>query len=234
MKFWVVAIAAVVGALAAIPLIPLASVVDSARLRQMGVEAGQIEGTIRSGHLYEVRLGSIALGDVSSRLNLADLSGGRLRFDLDGNDPVSRLSGGVSYGLGGAGLDDFSVGTALVAGPQPLGNITIVVEGLTVRFSGGACHEAQGRVRAYLSAAAGAVGLPSEMSGTASCRDAVLTFDLAGAGGREQLLLTIPSARKYRVRALIKPVSRAMEEQLKAKGFVPVEDGLAYEEERTV
>jgi len=234
MKFWVVAIAAVIGALAAMPLIPLASVVDPSRLRHMGVEAGRIEGTIRSGHLYEVRLGSVALGDVSSRLNLADLSRGRLRLDLEGNDPVSRLSGGVSYGLDGAGLDDFSVGTALVAGSQPLGNITIVVEGLTARFSGGACQKAEGRTRAYLSAAARAVGLPSEMSGTASCRDAALTFDLAGAGGREQLLLTIPSARKYRVRALIKPVSRAMDEQLRAKGFVPVEDGLAYEEERTV
>jgi len=234
MKFWVVAIAAVIGALAAIPLIPLASVVDPARLRHMGVEAGQVEGTIRRGHLYEVRLGSVVLGDVSSRLNLADLSRGRLRLDLEGNDPVSRLSGGVSYGLDGAGLDDFSFGTALVAGSQPFGNITIVVEGLTARFSGGACQKAEGRARAYLSAAARAVGLPSEMSGTASCRDAALTFDLAGAGGREQLLLTIPSARKYRVRALIKPVSRAMDEQLRAKGFVPVEDGLAYEEERTV
>lgn len=219
---------------AAIAFVPLKIAVDLLQLRRFGLEAAQIEGNIWSGQLFDAHLGKIALGDVTSKLSLADLTKGRLRLDIAGSDEVSRLKGVFSYGLGGAGIDDFNIGMPVMAGPPPIGGVTLIVEGLKAHFPGGDCADGSGEVRAYLSGALPAIGLPGEMSGPALCRDGKLTFDLASPSGREQELITILAANRYKVRAFIRPTSPQIGQFLQSKGFVPVDDGYAYEEERTL
>ena len=224
----------IVAGFAAIALVPLNIAIDLLQLRRFGLEATQVEGNIWSGRLYDAHFGKIALGDVSSKLSLEDITKGRLRLNIAGSDEISRLKGVFSYGLGGPGIDDFNIGMPVMAGPPPIGGVTLIVDGLKAHFPGGDCADGSGQVRAYLSGALPAIGLPGEMSGPAVCRDGKLTFDLASASGREQELITIVAANRYRVRAFIQSPPPQLGQILQSKGFVPVDGGFAYEEERTL
>ncbi|MBD3760341.1 type II secretion system protein N [Rhizorhabdus sp.] len=218
----------------AIPLIPLETAVNLFQLRRVGFEASQIQGNIWEGQMYDARLAKIELGDVMSKMSLDDISKGRVRLNIEGTNEVSRLQGGFSFGLGGPGVEQFTVGMPLVAGPPPIGGVTLILDGLTARFPGGECTDGRGEVRAYLSGALPAVGLPSEMSGPALCRDGKLTFDLASPSGREQETVTILAPNKFKVRMFIKPSMERVEQILQSKGFQRLDDGYVFEEERTI
>lgn len=221
-------------AFAAIPFMPLATAVDLLHLRKVGLEAAQIEGNLWEGRLYDARLGTIELGDVQSKLSLDDLTSGRIKLNISGSDEVSRLSGAFSHGLGGPGIEDFTVGMPAMAGPPPIGGVTLIVDNLDARLPGGECTGGSGEVRAYLSGALPAVGLPGEMSGPALCRDGKLVFDLASLSGREQQQITLLSMTKFRVRAFVRPTMPRVGDFLLSKGFVRDGDGYAYEEERSL
>lgn len=230
--FWFLVIVA--AAFAAIPFMPLATAVDLLQLRKAGFEAAQIEGNLWEGQLFDARLGKIELGDVHSKLSLDDISNGRIKLNITGSDEVSRLGGVFSYGLGGAGIDNFTVGMPAMAGPPPIGGVTLILDNLKARFPGGECTEGSGEVRAYLSGALPAVGLPGQMSGPALCRDGKLAFDLASLSGREQQQITLLSMTKFRVRAFVRPTMPRVGDFLLSKGFVRDGDGYAYEEERSL
>jgi len=225
---------AVAAVLVAIPFMPLDMTVKLLQLHRVGFEASHIEGNLWDGRLYDSRLAKIALGDVTSKLSLEDIAKGRIRLNVEGTDEISRLKGVFSYGIGGAGIEDFTVGMPVVAGPQPIGNVTMIVDGLKAKFPGGECSEGSGQVRAYMSGALPLVGLPSEMSGPALCREGKLAFDLASPSGREREEVTILSPRKFKVRLSIQPTSDRVEQILQAKGFRRADAGYVYEEERTL
>jgi len=234
MKTILLFLLAAAAAVVAIPFIPLKTAVGLLQLHRVGFEAAQIEGNLWEGQLYDARLASIALGDVTSRLSFEDVTKGRIRLDIAGSDEVSRLKGVFSYGIGGAGIEDFTVGMPVMAGPPPIGAVTLIADGLKAKFPGGECAEGSGEVRAYLSGALPAIGLPGEMSGPALCRDGKLAFDLASPSGREQEQITILSPTKFKVRLFVRPTSQRVEQILRSHGFQPVDDGYAYEEERSV
>jgi general secretion pathway protein N len=214
--------------------IPLSTAVDLLQLRRFGFDATQIEGNLWEGQVYEASLAKVPLGDVHTKLSFDDISKGRLRLKLEGSDEISQLRGAFSLGWGGLGFDGFSIGMPVMAGPPPIGGVTLIVDGLTARFPGGECKDGRGEVRAYLSGVLPAVGLPDQMSGPALCRDGKLAFDLASSSGREQEEVTILGPRKYKVRMFIKPSSERVEQVLQSKGFRRVDDGYAYEEERSI
>ncbi|MES2495272.1 MAG: type II secretion system protein N [Pseudomonadota bacterium] len=220
--------------LVAIPFLPLDMTVKLLQLHRVGFEASHIEGNLWDGRLYDSRLAKIALGDVTSKLSLEDIGKGRIRLNVEGTDEISRLKGVFSYGIGGAGIEDFTVGMPVVAGPQPIGNVTMIVDGLKAKFPGGECSDGSGQVRAYMSGALPLVGLPSEMSGPALCREGNLAFDLASPSGREREEVTILSPRKFKVRLSIQPTSERVEQLLQSKGFRRADGGYVYEEERTL
>ena len=230
--FWFLVI--VGAAFAAIPFMPLATAVDLLQLRKAGLEASQIEGNLWEGQLFDARLGKIELGDVHSKLSLDDITTGRIKLNISGSDDVSRLGGVLSYGLGGAGIDNFTMGMPAMAGPPPIGGVTLILDNVTARFPDGECTDGRGEVRAYLSGALPAVGLPGQMSGPALCRDGKLTFDLASPSGREQQQITALSMTKFRVRAFVRPTMSRVGDVLLAKGFAREGDGYAYEEERSL
>ena len=222
-------LAIVAALLVGLLFVPLATAIDVLQMRKFGFEAAQVEGNLWEGRIYDASLAKVKLGDVMTRLSFEDLTKGRLRLNMEGSDEVSRLKGVFSFGWGGLGIDDFNIGLPMMAGPPPIGSVTLIVDGLKASFPGGECQDGRGEVRAYLSGA-----LPSEMSGPALCRDGNLAFDLASPSGREREEVTILAPNKYRVKLFIKPVSPRVEQVIRAKGFVPTGDGYAYEEERTI
>ena len=230
--YFLVIVAAV---LCAIPLVPLDTAVNALQLRRIGFEAEHIEGNIWEGQMYAVKLGPIDLGDVHSKMSLDELTSGRVRLDLTGSeDTTAGLKGGFSFGWGGLGIDRFSLAMPVMAGPPPIGGVTLILDGLTARFPRGECADGRGEVRAYLSSALPQLGLPSEMSGPALCRDGNLAFDMQSPSGRETQEITILSMDKYKMRTFVKPTNPQVIAALQSKGFRPFLDGFTYAEERTL
>ena len=220
---------------AAIPLVPLDTAINLLQLRRIGFEASLIEGNVWKGRMYEVKLANIELGDVESKMSLDEITKGRIRLDLTGSEEVTAaLKGGFSFGLGGVGIDRFNFTMPVMAGPPPIGGVTLIVDDLSARFPGGECADGRGEVRAYLSGALPTIGLPGEMSGPALCREGKLTFDLASPSGRETEEVTILGMDKYKVRLFVKPTRPEVVAALQSKGFRPFLDGYTYAEERTL
>lgn len=225
----------VAAVLVAIPLVPLHTAVDLLQLKHLGFEASQIEGNLWEGHMYDVHFANVEMGDVATKMSLDDLSKGRVKLQLTGSEEATAgLKGAFGFGLGGIGLEQFNLTMPVMAGPPPIGGVTLILDDLSVRFPNGECTDARGEVRAYLSGALPTVGLPSEMSGPATCRDGKLTFDLASSDGRAEEEVTILAMNKYKVRLFVKPTNPMVTEELQAHGFRPEMDGFAYSEERTL
>ncbi len=221
--------------LCAIPLIPLQTAVNALQLRRVGFEAAHIEGNVWEGQMYEVKLGPIELGDVQSKMSLDEIKSGRVRLDLTGSEEsTARLKGGFSFGWGGLGIDRFNLAMPVMAGPPPIGGVTLILDDLSVKFPRGECSDGRGEIRAYLSGALPLIGLPNEMSGPALCRDGNLAFDLASSDGRASEEVTMLGMTKYRISLFVKPSNPQVAEALVAKGFRPYFDGYRYAEERTL
>jgi general secretion pathway protein N len=186
-----------------------------------------------AGHIYDARLGKIALGDVDTHVVPMELLKGRLRIDMLGTNPVSELHGGFSHGLGGLGLDEFSV-AAGVAAQSPIPAGTLFVEKLTARFPGGQCGSAEGRGRAFVSSPFAGVVQTGSMTGPALCRDGALAFDLANDTGAARQEIAVGADGSYNVRATIKPESAAVAARLQSQGFIPGPDGYVYQAQRTL
>lgn len=230
--YFIIIVAAVA---CAIPLIPLHTAIDMLQLRRAGLEATMVEGNLWEGRMYEVKLGPIELGDVQTKMSLDDIKSGRVRLDLTGSEETTaQLKGGFSFGWGGIGIDRFNLALPVMAGPPPIGGVTLILDDLTVKFPRGECADGRGEIRAYLNGALPMVGLPNEMSGPALCREGNLAFDLASRDGNAIEELTILGMNKYKISLFIRPMNERVREALLAKGFRPYLDGYRYSEERTL
>lgn len=235
MKSFVYFVIIVAALLCAIPLVPLATAVNALQLKRAGFEAEHIEGNLWEGQMYTVKLGPIELGDVKSKMSLDDITSGRVRLDLTGSEETTaQLKGGFSFGWGGLGIDRFNLALPVMAGPPPIGGVTLILDDLTAMFPRGECKNGRGEIRAYLNGALPMVGLPSEMSGPALCREGNLAFDLASRDGNAIEELTILGMNKYKISLFIRPMNERVTEALLAKGFRPYLDGYRYSEERTL
>lgn len=234
MKTIILFVLILLGAAAAITQVPLKTAVGVMQLEKFGLSAREIDGNLWSGNLYEAQLGKVALGDITSKMSLDDLSKGRIKLAIAGSDPISQLKGAFGYGIGGAGVEGFSLGISGLQGAPMMPPATLVLDGLTARFPGGECAEASGGAHVYLASSAAGLVAPSGMSGPALCRDGKLAFDMASDSGREQEVVTILSAKSYHVRALIKSVPAVLAGRLQSAGFVATPEGFLYEADRTL
>jgi general secretion pathway protein N len=235
MKSFLYFIIIVAAILCAIPLVPLGTAVNALQLKRAGLEVEHIEGNLWEGQMYGVKLGPIDLGDVQSKMSLEDLKSGRVRLDLTGSEETTaQLKGGFSFGWGGVGIDRFNLALPVMAGPPPIGGVTLILDDLTAKFPRGECADGRGEIRAYLNGALPTVGLPNEMSGPALCREGNLAFDLASRDGNAIEEVTILGVNKYKISLFIRPQNPRVTEVLQAKGFRPYLDGYRYTEERTL
>ncbi len=174
--------AAVLG-LAAIALLPLRWVVPD------GLSAGGASGTVWRGTLRDADWAGTSLGDLAVAMQLLPLMTGERRLDVAGamvsgqvivGEGVEGFSGGVRLTSPAAGPAVEAVVGAVVGptvGPAVGVAVGVVAEGVSLRFRGGQCVLAAGRITVMLP------GNPVPLAGSPRCAGAAATLPLASADG---------------------------------------------------
>jgi general secretion pathway protein N len=222
------------GLAAAVPMIPLKTAVEAMHPDKFGVTMGGVDGNLWAGHLYGVQFGKITLGDVTTKLSLADLSKGRVKLEFAGTDEIVQPHGAFSYGMGGLGLEKLSMAVPGIGGAPMIPPATLVLDDLTAFFPGEECADVTGGSHIYLAGTTAGSGLPSGMSGPAVCRDGHLTFDMASDDGNFLQEVSILSTKSYRIRATIKHPPLLVANKLRTSGFGANSEGYVYEVEKTL
>jgi general secretion pathway protein N len=212
-------------AFALIALLPLRLGLDWFGLSERGFAAREAQGSVWLGTVSEAQFGKVALGDLGTRLNTLPLLAGRARIDVAGLGG-RRFEGAFTSSRHGFGLDDVTAQLAMAGAFGPLPLATLDTEDLGVRFEGGRCRSAEGRVRAALSGDIAGIPLPA-LAGTARCDGGVLLLPLGSQAGTETLQLRIAGDGRYRAELAVRPAQAELGAALTAAGFVLTGSGYA-------
>jgi len=220
---WLAAIGAAAGLGAFAALTPLAAVAGWIGLDRMGLAAASIEGSVWAGRLHEASLRGVPLGEVDVGLDAASLLTGAPRLDLRASGgavtgeavAVSRRDGlEIRQASGEAPLSLFA------AGPRLDGRLRF--EGLGLRFAGGRCQAAQGRLTAQAQPTAlGGAMSSATLSGQAACAAGALVLPLQGKAGESELALrvTLQPDGRYGVQTRIATTAPELGASLRLAGF---------------
>jgi general secretion pathway protein N len=187
---WIVAITA----LAAVVFLPLRFALA---LIDTPLEAQQASGTIWSGRLTTAQLGGLSLGTLDVGLDPLALFTGRAQLDFvrtDTNAPP--LTGSLGIGAGGRTISHAS-GTlpATEIGEFPVEQV--MMDAVSIRFSGDGCSAASGRVRLTIASELGSAPVRANMAGGLRCDGRVLLAPLISDSGAERLTLRISGDGRY-------------------------------------
>lgn len=170
---------------ALVALVPLRLGIDWLGLDRKGLAAREASGSVWLGALSEARFGPVVVGDVGARLRTLPLLLGRARVDVGRSDEARPLEGGVTVTRHGFGIDDVTARLELEGLPVA----ALDLADLSVRFSGGLCRSAEGRVKAEVAGAA--------LAGQARCDGGALRLPLTSSGGAS-LDLSLTEDGRYR------------------------------------
>lgn len=195
-------------------LLPLRFALDWLGFGDQGLSAREASGSVWLGALSEARFGTVALGDVATRLRVLPLLVGRARLDLQQSD--DGLRGGVTLSRHGFGIDDATgtiEGPALAELPPP----ALDLADLSVRFADGLCAHAEGLVKARFAGELGSVPIAAGFSGEARCDGPALLLPLVSQPGGDRLDVRLFADGRYRVDASLRPGGAPYSSRLEGK-----------------
>lgn len=184
-----------------VALLPLRLALDWLGFADKGLSAREAEGSLWLGALGEARFGTVALGDVVTRLRVLPLLVGRARLDLEQED--DGLRGGVTLSRHGFGIDD-ATGTIEAPELPNLPRPTLELADLSFRFGDGLCAEAGGLVKARFAGEMAGMPLTASLSGQPRCDGQALLLPLASQTSPDRLDVRIFADGRYRADAAIK------------------------------
>ena len=128
---------------------PMRIALGVSSLERLGVAAREVRGTLWSGRMDELMLGTMPVGTVNAALSPVQLLMGRARFDIwRRRGAADDLSGALTVGFGRVGVDDVTGTVPLGRSFAPLPIASLAMEDVTAYFTGDRCGHAEGRVRA--------------------------------------------------------------------------------------
>jgi general secretion pathway protein N len=212
-------------AFALLALLPLRLGLDWFGLGNRGFSAREATGSVWLGAVREARFGQLALGDLGTSLDTLPLLAGQARIGVEGLGGRN-LKGAFISSRNGFGVDDVTAQLGLAGAFAPLPLASLDLGDVGVRFEGGRCAQAEGRVRAALSGDIGGLPLPA-LAGVARCDAGLLLLPLASQSGGERLELRIGGDGRYRAELLVRPSQPGLGAALTAAGFAPAGGGYA-------
>lgn len=183
-------------------LLPLRFALGWLGYADKGLAAREATGSVWLGALTEARFGTVALGDVGTRLRLLPLLIGRARLDLQQADDGFR--GGVTVSRHGFGIDDAS-GTIEAGALADLPPPTLDLSDLSIRFGDGQCVHAEGLVKARFAGELVGVSLTAGFSGEARCDGQAVLLPLVSQSGGDRLDVRLFADGRYRIDAALRP-----------------------------
>lgn len=210
-------------ALGFILFMPLRIALGLAGVERVGVAARDVRGTIWSGRIDQLMLGTMPLGSVRAALSPVSLLMGRARFDIERRSGAADdISGALTVGFGRAGVDDVTgvVPLGRTFAPLPIGSL--VMEDVSAYFSGDRCGHAEGRVKAQMAGQFPGLNLSQGLSGTASCDGDALLLPLASQSGMEKLNLRIWRSGRYVAEMRVETADATLADALAKAGFAGV------------
>jgi general secretion pathway protein N len=200
--------------------LPLRVAFAIAGLDRLGVSGRDVRGSIWSGRVDQLMIGAVPMGHVQVELSPLSLLVGRARFDLSRQAGLpDDIGGALTVGFGRIGIDD-------VTGTVPLGHMlaplpisSLAMEDVSVRFAGGRCGHAEGRVRAQVAGQLPGINLAQGLSGTASCDGEALLLPLVSQSGLEKITLRLWESGRYVAKMRIETSDPATAGALGAVGF---------------
>jgi general secretion pathway protein N len=151
--------------------------------------AREASGTVWWGRLQEARAGPAALGDLEARLAFLPLLTGSVQIDVERDSAApDRFAGSLVIGRNRRSAESVTgiVPVEGAFGALPIAAIELT--DVTVRFRDGTCEEAEGLVRASLTAQP---GLPASLSGPARCDRGALLLPLTTGAGADGIALRL-------------------------------------------
>lgn len=212
-------------AFALVALLPLRLAADWFGFAGRGLAAREATGSVWFGALREAQLGPVPIGDVGARLNGLPLLLGRARVSIERDDEANPFRGAVSLSRHAFGIDDATGSLRVGALFAPLPIATLELDDVSAGFAAGQCLRAEGNVRASLSDEVAGIGLPSGMTGSASCAGDAVRIPLASQSGMERLVLSLFADGRYRIDLSVQPADPAMQARLSAAGLQPGNGG---------
>lgn len=209
---------------ALVALLPMRLALELFGARAGGLSARAVTGSVWSGTLADARFGELSLGDLRAFVAPLPLLVGTVRVDLAGlaSNAGKPLHGAVAVAVAGGSTELASmtanVATGRIFAPLPLSRLEL--EEVSVRFSGGKCAAAAGRVRAILSASLADLALPPSISGSAKCDAGDLLLPMTGQAGTESVDFRVHGDGRYQATLNIQPADAAAAQQLMLAGFV--------------
>jgi general secretion pathway protein N len=185
-----------------VALLPLRFALGWLGYADKGLAAREARGSIWLGALSEARFGTVALGDVATRLRVLPLLIGRARLDLEQAD--DGLKGGVIVSRHGFGIDD-ATGTIEASALADLPPPTLELSDLSAHFEDGLCVHAEGLVKARFAGELVGVPLTAGFSGGARCEGAALLLPLVSQSGGDRLDLRLFADGRYRIDVALRP-----------------------------
>ena len=181
---------------ALVALLPLRLAIGWFALDGRGLAARDVAGSLWLGLLEDAQFGGVALGDLEAGLRVLPLFLGRGRIDVERVGDGPPLEAGITATRHGFGIDD-ATGMVPLGGASGLPIEAVELDDVSVRFAGGLCDHAEGRVRAQLAGALAPL-LPGGLAGEARCDGAALLLRLRGQSGAEGMDLRLLENGRYK------------------------------------
>ncbi|WP_313807294.1 type II secretion system protein N [Sphingobium sp.] len=200
--------------------LPMRMALGMAGLERLGVAAREVRGTVWSGGIDQLMLGTTSLGSVNAGLSPVSLLVGRARFNVwRRNGAADDLSGALTVGAGRIGIDDVTGAVPLGRTFAPLPVSSFVMQDVSAWFSGDRCGHAEGRVRARMAGQFPGLNLAQGLSGVASCDGEALLLPLVSQSGLEKVNLRIWRSGRYVAEMRVETADATLGEALARAGF---------------
>lgn len=183
-------------------LLPLRVALGWLGYADKGLAAREARGSLWLGALTEARFGTVALGDVATRLRLLPLLVGRARLDLQQAD--DGLKGAVTVSRHGFGIDD-ATGTIEAGALADLPPPTLDLTDFSIGFEDGLCVHAEGLVKARFAGELVGVPLTAGFSGEARCDGPAVLLPLVSQAGGDRLDMRLFADGRYRIDVALRP-----------------------------
>jgi general secretion pathway protein N len=199
---------------------PLRVALGLAGVERYGISARDVRGTIWSGRIDQLMLGSLPLGSVRAALSPVSLLTARARIDIARQTGAADdISGAFTIGPGRVGVDDVKGAVPLgrTFAPLPVGSL--VMDDVSAYFSGDRCGHAEGQVRAQMAGQLPGLNLSQGLSGVVACDGDAMLFALVSQSGMEKVDLRIWRSGRYTAEMRIDTADPAMADMLAKAGF---------------